>query len=281
MTPYYDEGRPVRFTVCGVIERAVGRYAPSHVFGLFSGGHDSLCSTHVASQHPSFSGAVHIDTGIGIEETREFVEQTARREGWPLHVYTPDAKTYDDLVLEKGFPSGPKSHNAMYYWLKQRQVRRLVQDYKQHAKDRIGLVTGIRLQESDRRMGSTISVEVRRDGAQLWIQPILHWSRADLNAYIEEQGLGRNEVSDHLHRSGECLCGALANPDEMGLLDFFYPLAAKRIHDLEARCEAKGLVDCRWAAPSKAPGKTWHDLEEATGQSHLFPLCTDCELAHA
>jgi 3'-phosphoadenosine 5'-phosphosulfate sulfotransferase (PAPS reductase)/FAD synthetase len=102
-----------------VIEEALARHNPSHVFGLFSGGHDSLCSTHVASGHPSFSGAVHIDTGIGIRETRLFVEQTARRQGWPLHVYTPDAKTYDELVLDKGFPSGPKSHNAMYYWLKQ------------------------------------------------------------------------------------------------------------------------------------------------------------------
>jgi 3'-phosphoadenosine 5'-phosphosulfate sulfotransferase (PAPS reductase)/FAD synthetase len=125
-------------------------------------------------------------------------------------------------------------------------------------------------------MGSTISVEVRREGAQLWIQPILHWTRDDLNTYVEEQGLARNEVSDHLHRSGECLCGALANPDEIHLIDMFYPAAGQRIHDLEARCETRGLVDCRWAAPSKAPGQTWHDLEEGTGQSHLFPLCTDC-----
>jgi 3'-phosphoadenosine 5'-phosphosulfate sulfotransferase (PAPS reductase)/FAD synthetase len=188
----------------------------------------------------------------------------------------PDAKIYEDLVLEKGFPSGPKSHNTMYYWLKQRQVRRLVRENKQHPKDRIGLVTGIRLQESDRRMGSTISVEVRREGAQLWIQPILHWSRQDLNAYIESEGLERNEVSDHLHRSGECLCGALANPDEIHAIELFYPDTAAYIHDIEAMCEEKGLVDCRWAAPSKAPGRTWHEQEAETGQSHLFPLCSDC-----
>lgn len=263
-----------------ILDAALAEHNPSHVFGLFSGGDDSLCSTHIASKHFQFDAAVHIDTGIGIQETRRFVDRTAERHGWELLVYEPDEKTYDDLVLEKGFPSGPKSHNTMYYWLKQRQVRRLVQDYKQHTHDRIGLVTGIRLSESDRRMGSTISVEVRREGAQLWIQPILYWTRRDLNNYIKYCGLERNEVTAHLHRSGECLCGALANPDEINLIDFFYPEDGQRIHDLEAKCEARGLVDCRWAAPSQAPGMTWHDLEEETGQSHLFPLCTDCELAH-
>lgn len=48
-------------------------YEPSAVYGLFSGGHDSLCSTHIASTMPNFKGVVHANTGIGIEETREFV----------------------------------------------------------------------------------------------------------------------------------------------------------------------------------------------------------------
>jgi tRNA(Ile)-lysidine synthase TilS/MesJ len=34
----------------------------SHLFGLFSGGHDSLCATHVASRHPRFTRAAHINT---------------------------------------------------------------------------------------------------------------------------------------------------------------------------------------------------------------------------
>ena len=34
------------------------------VYALFSGGHDSLCSTFIASRHPLFQGVVHLNTGI-------------------------------------------------------------------------------------------------------------------------------------------------------------------------------------------------------------------------
>src|SRR5438105_52319 len=137
-----------------VIETAVVAHHPRRLFALFSGGHDSLASTYIASLHPASSGAVHINTRIGIEETRQFVRETCTARGWPLIELFPDRKTYDDLVLERGFPHGPKSHNTMYYWLKQRQVRRLVKQHKQGRFDRIGLVTGIRVAESARRMQS-------------------------------------------------------------------------------------------------------------------------------
>ena len=163
---------------------AIATYKPSHVFGLFSGGHDSLCSTALAAAHPSFTAAVHINAGVGIDETREFVRETCRRQGWPLIEMHPDAKTYRDLVIERGMPGGPKAHNTMYYWLKQRQVRRLVAEHKQHRHDRIVLVTGIRLQESERRMAAAISVPVRRSGAQVWVSPILVWSKRECHDYM-------------------------------------------------------------------------------------------------
>lgn len=261
----------------GIIDRAVEEHQPSHVFALFSGGDDSLASTHLAMQHPSFTAAAHINTGIGIEQTREFVRGTCKGWGIDLLELHPDDKTYDELVLDKGFPRGKHSHNAMYYYLKQRQVRRLVREHKQHAKDRIGLITGVRIAESSRRMAADLAVEVRREGAQLWIQPVLHFTKADLYAYFKAEGIERNEVSRHLHRSGECLCGAMANQEEIKVIEYFYPDAAERIHALERQCKAKGLVDSTWAAPSVAPGKTWEEHYESTGQYPLMPLCIDCE----
>ena len=48
-----------------VIDAAVREYRPSHLFALFSGGHDSLTATAITAQHPRFTAAVHINTGIG------------------------------------------------------------------------------------------------------------------------------------------------------------------------------------------------------------------------
>lgn len=55
-----------------VLDEAIETHDPSHVFALFSGGHDSLTATALTAKHPRFTAAVHINTGIGIEETRDF-----------------------------------------------------------------------------------------------------------------------------------------------------------------------------------------------------------------
>jgi 3'-phosphoadenosine 5'-phosphosulfate sulfotransferase (PAPS reductase)/FAD synthetase len=250
---------------------AVRDHQPSHLFALFSGGHDSLVSTHLASRHPAFNGVVHINTGIGVEQTRDYVRQTCDQHGWLLLEYHPDGKTYEQLVAERGMPYGPRSHSAMYYWLKQRQVRRLVAEHKQQPGDRIGLVTGIRRSESQRRMESVMGVPVRRIGAQLWLNPIIDWSARDCHDYIERHQLERNEVADVLHRSAECLCGALADQDEIWMLEWFYPEAAAEIHRLEQVAAANGQP-AKWAHRHRVD--TNDDQLELDG----LELCHGCQV---
>jgi len=249
--------------------KAIADHSPSHVFALFSGGHDSLCSTAVAAKHPAFTAAVHINTGIGIPQTRQFVRDTCHTHGWPLIEMHPDAKTYRDLVIEKGMPSGPKSHNTMYYWLKQRQVRRLVREHKVGNHGRIALVTGIRTSESERRMAAVMSVPVHRIGAQVWVNPILDWTKADCNEFMDVEGLKRNPVVDLLHRSGECLCGALARREEFKDIEGWYPLVAQEIRDYERLASENGHLEDRWAVPLRV-----------NRQQMRFdhPLCVSCEV---
>lgn len=230
-----------------VIQRALIDHKPSHVFALFSGGHDSLCSTAVAAHDPNFTAAVHINTGVGIPDTREFVRDTCASRGWPLIEMHPDRKTYRDLVAEKGMPGGPSAHNTMYYWLKQRQVRRLVSEHKQNRNDRIVLVTGIRRVESERRMAAAISVPIRRQGAQLWVNPILDWSKSDCHDYMQWSRLPRNPVVDLLHRSGECLCGALAHHSEMREIETWFPETAEELHGYEQLSRDNGHLEDVWA----------------------------------
>jgi 3'-phosphoadenosine 5'-phosphosulfate sulfotransferase (PAPS reductase)/FAD synthetase len=251
-----------------VLDDAVTEHRSSHVFALFSGGHDSLCSTALAADHPAFTAAVHINTGIGIPETRDFVRETCRVQGWPLIEMHPDAKTYRDLVREKGMPGGPKAHNTTYYWLKQRQVRRLVREHKQHPKDRIALVTGIRLSESARRMGAGLSVHVRRSGAQVWVNPILEWRKADCHDFMDARELPRNPVVDLLHRSGECLCGALAHYSEIREIELWYPAAAAEIHACERLAASFGHLEDLWA------GRLTVNRHQ---QRMSLELCSSCE----
>ena len=70
------------------IDEGVLEHYPSQLYALFSGGDDSLTATSVVARHASFSGCIHLDTGTGVPETRAFVEDTCRQQGWPLKVYS-------------------------------------------------------------------------------------------------------------------------------------------------------------------------------------------------
>jgi len=252
-------------TKMGAIEQALAEYEPACLLALFSGGHDSVTSTHLAAQQPTFRAVVHVNTGIGVEDTREYVRQVCRDQGWPLIEECAPSGWYERNCLTKGMPGGPIDHGIMYQRLKDDQVRAVVRRFKRRRGDTVGLVTGVRKSESDRRM-RVHPEPVIRERAQLWINPILEWTASDVNTYMEQVGLPRNRVVDLLHRSGECLCGALANPDELEWIGEWYPEVAARIHRLEEECFRKGLP-YRWGTKPSQP---------IDPNQPMLPLCQDC-----
>lgn len=210
--------------------------------------------------------AVHINTGIGVEETREFVRETGKAQGWPLKEHHPPV-SYDDIVMEHGFP-GPGSHFYMYVRLKGRCLDQLIREHKKKRFDRIMLVTGVRLDESDRRMGRVEAVV--RNRAKVWVVPILNWTTEDKNDYIDKHGLKRNAVVEKLCMSGECPCGAYARPGEMVEIEEAFPLTAARIRALEARVANAGK-HAKWGT---RPPK----IETVTSSTQLhMELCWSCE----
>jgi CHAP domain len=122
-------GKPNEAEARHVLDLAFAEYQPIALYAMFSGGHDSLVAANLAAQHPSFTGCVHIDTGVGIEETREFVHETCHREGWPLVELVTPPSVYEELVLTYGFP-GYGMHSGVYQRLKERRLADLVRQAK-------------------------------------------------------------------------------------------------------------------------------------------------------
>ena len=247
-----------------LIDTAVEAYKPVGVFAAFSGGHDSLASTAIAMANDNVDAVIHINTGIGVEETRQFVRDTCEREEWQLiELHPPAGHSYRDIVLEHGFP-GPAGHLYTYTRLKERPLRQLHASYRQKRGDKIMVITGVRSEESTRRMGHV--QRVVEDSGRVWVAPIHDWTKQHVNDFISTMGYPRNEVVDNLHMSGECLCGAFAKPGEMRQLEFFYPQVAEQIHELEHKVKERGLP---WVWGAKPPMKGQAELDMAG-------LCAKC-----
>lgn len=218
-------------------------------------------------------GAAHIKTGTGIPETTEYVQRVCGEYGWPLKVYEPPVP-YEQIVVEYGFP-GPGQHGLMYRRLKERALRQLVREHKEEVRDRVMLVTGVRSEESVRRMRHV--ERVQREGAQVWAANIWNWSKLDCNRLIAERGLARNPVVDLLHMSGECLCGAFARPGEIEEIEQWFPKHAEWLHELEEKVRARGLAGCVWGKrPPRVHAEQMSMLLDDYEGAEVGPLCVGC-----
>ena len=244
-------------------------YKPARILGLFSGGHDSLTAVHVAARHPQFSYAVHINTGIGVPETREFVRTTAAAQNWHLREYKAldCGQDYAQMVAQHGFP-GPGKHSLMYIRLKERPLRVAIKEAKllYPRNTNVLLISGVRFQESERRMG--YKEPVTKDGSKIWVNIINDWSKADCNRYIESNKIPRSPVVDKIHKSGECLCGAFAKEGEFAELEFWYPEYAAYIKSLP------NPKPWKWGEKGS---KAWKDLEAREKHKPGGPLCAGCK----
>jgi len=232
---------------------------------LFSGGNDSTTLVHLFKDVATH--AVHANTGIGIEQTRQFVRDRCKEWGLPLmEVHPGPGNTYEELVLDQGFP-GPAHHWKMYQRLKERGLREarrqlVTNPYKQ----RVLFIAGRRRSESERRKDIPA---MERIGSTVWVSPLVEWTKADLNTYRAIYDVPRNEVSDLLHMSGECLCGAFAKRDELDEIGMWFPEVRKHIEELERKVSESGKVPeklCKWG---------WG--KRRTGNEKSGPLCTSCD----
>jgi 3'-phosphoadenosine 5'-phosphosulfate sulfotransferase (PAPS reductase)/FAD synthetase len=269
------------------------------VFTLFSGGGDSSILAHLMRQRSS--GMVHVRTGISVPATWSYVQDVATAWGAPLHEANPE-DSFKDLVLGRvvvktdrgkmpkgsvlwsGFP-GPAGHAMMYQRLKERALDHFRSSLvgPRGRSGQMVFLSGMRWAESDRRFRN--AEEYDAAGSVVWCSPLVWWTSGhmaeyrdrhlcndihehDLHRLCKPDVLPRSEVTDHLHMSGDCLCGAFASPGELGQVEFFYPDVAAQIRDLEQQAKAAGIKRCVWGA-----GKEPTDPESDGSPGRLCSKC--------
>lgn len=260
-----------------ILDQAFLDFSPKHVLLLFSGGHDSLCSTHYAATYLKERGVhftvYHGNTGIGIPQTRNFVYEVCERYGWELYEGQAKPDAYKDYVRDYGFP-GPAHHFIMYRNLKEKPLKHYVSRIKSsiYARENVLLVTGIRQSESKIRMGYKDAT--KKEYSSIWCSPLFDWSEDDIKDYMSDNSLPRNPVKDKICISGECLCGAFAKHSEWVEIKHEFPDVAEKINDLHQMAVEAGKP---WPWASNPSEFKKHNI---SGQPSMF-MCVGCEERNA
>lgn len=254
-----------------IVNAALENFPCSEVFVGYSGGFDSLVTTHWMMNNIKGCRVFHANTGIGIEKTREFVRNTCLEAGWPLteiRAKEDCGQDYDALVIERGFP-GAGHHYKMFQRLKERCAWKLLAANKKKRGDNVMLATGIRMDESKRRSGYKYSV-IDFSGNLMWVNPFYYKEKSWFSAYIKENGLIQNPVSLTLGMSGECLCGAYAHKGELDLIKIVCRETYERIKALELKVKEAGHS---WGWEDQPPKKP----KTCPNTNKFMPFCVGCE----
>lgn len=236
------------------------------IVGLFSGGNDSTVMCHVMKDRLTHLG--HANTTIGVEQTRQFVRETAYAWNIPLMEFKPprEVDRYRSLVLDQGFP-GPGHHYKMYQRLKERGLNEMRRALVKNRNQRVVFIAGRRREESKRRANVP---EMERLGSMIWVSPMVHWSKIDLNTYRLMHDVPVNEVTDLLHMSGECLCGSFAHSGELDEIEMWFPEVTQQIKNLESE-----IAD-RTDIPDKRKKWGW-GANEKRKNDKVGALCSSCD----
>lgn len=258
---------------------------PDHIYAAVSGGEDSVTAFHVARQSDEIQldGVVHVDTGISINASTEYVREVCDQYDVDLTVLDDSnsrfqKERYGTLVRQFGFPGAtPIAHNQMFQNLKEKPIS---SRFVSSLDGDIVLISGVRKHESQRRFEHLRGSDgMEEQGSILWASPLLSWTDQNVDDYLEFFDVERPGVEAKLCISGECLCGCFSDRRDFPLIETFYPQVAMQIKQLEwdvleraARGEVKKDY-CLWAHGSLDDGQ----FEAKTDPEQTSLMCTDCE----
>ena len=239
-----------------IVDEAIGR-GYDRFYVLYSGGQDSGCIAHyIAENYPDkFKAVLHADTGVSLKQTRQFVHDYCAEQGWPLiitkapnrkrgHGMFGDSFTFEEFVLEDGFP-GPHNHRHVMGFLKYFGWR----EFMIKTLDRDGpgacFISGVRKKESTVRnkFRQYTKKKINKDGRLVFVLPFLFKNGVQTSRYFFEYGLKKSPAYElGFGISGECLCGAFADPWERLLIQRNDPELYEYLVNLEEKVKREGTA---------------------------------------
>lgn len=266
-----------------VLDRLATEHDPDNVYVAVSGGDDSITTLHfVANSNViDVDGVVHIDTGIGVGKTREFVEDKCEELGLDLIVLDDQAaryghERYEFLVKTHGFPgANPIAHSQMWQNLKDKPMGKL----QSHLDGDLALISGVRKHESETRYERLSHTGIQDVGGITWASPLVDFTDKDLKTYREYHDIEENPVAALLCTSGECLCGSYGDRNNLPLIKQYFPEVAQQIFRLENEVldrVARGEIPkeyALWAHGSVDSG----EYEARTDANQTGLTCSDCD----
>jgi len=238
---------------------------------LFSGGKDSLVSTHYAFEHFPVDFVVYLDTNSGLPENLDYVRYTCDKHNWPLQIHKSpmDLKSF---VKKYGFP-GPSIHSWAYRYFKERQLEAISREYSQ-----VIYYSGVRSAESERR-SRNVKGKYKKASSWAWVSPIHDFTKHDCSRYIQDEDLDINPLYETIGRSGDCYCGAYAHRNtELAELKEYHPEHYSFLVEMERQAESYDL-------PKERKSWGWGGLSKkelralmASNDDEQMMLCANCDV---
>jgi len=206
----------------------------------FSGGKDSLAATHfmldaVREFEDLDRYVVWVDTTIALPGVREYVEETALAQHWPLVILKPEASFFQ-LASRWGMPR--LRHRWCCYHLK---LKPMIEFTKKLRPQRCE-VTGLRRFESIRRSRMVQWFLTTGKTRTFKYAPIIDWTDEDVDRYISARGLKVNPVYPLIDTSGECICGVYTSIRKLQLIRGRWPSFFKQFLEVEKSFRSKGAA---------------------------------------
>lgn len=260
-----------------ILDNAIDQWQPVALVSLFSGGYDSMITTHILHRLDTHGLPVQvwaIDTNLAADGWHEYVNSVASRFGWNLQIYDNKKGFNQFVTLIKfyGCPRTRKMHTYVFQKLKERGFDAILKMNKTKRSDKVLFVSGMRRAESEYRKDAD---EVQRIGKsnKIFAAPIVHWENEECDWYRVEYGLPDNPFYSTVKGSGDCQCN-WGNFITYRMLEKHSPELAvgnvAKIDEISRKLHGYG-----WDGQIEGQAEMFEDFEDNSQLTSPF-LCAGC-----